>query len=75
MKTIEACCCVAQIGEVAGKVWSALSEEEPLSLARLVKAVGEPRDTVMQAIGWLAREGKVSIEDKGRNRVVSLLRE
>jgi len=64
--------CVAQIGEVAGLVWRVLSEQGPLSLAKLVKAVGQPRDLVMQAVGWLAREGKVNINDEGRNRIVSL---
>jgi hypothetical protein len=63
---------VDHIGETAGVVWRVLSEKGPLSMARLVKAVGEPRDTVMQALGWLAREGKVWIEDEGRSRIVSL---
>jgi hypothetical protein len=63
---------VLQIGEVAGIVWQALSDKGPLSLAQLVKAAGQPRDTVMQALGWLAREGKINIDDKGRNRIVSL---
>jgi hypothetical protein len=26
----------------------------------------------MQAVGWLAREDKLSIEDRGRQRVVAL---
>ena len=43
-----------------------------MSVTRLLKAVEEPRDTVMQALGWLARENKVSIEDEGRTRIVSL---
>ena len=64
--------CVVQIGETAGLVWKALSEKGPLSIAKLIKMVGEPRDLVMQAIGWLAREDKISIEDQGRSRVVSL---
>ncbi len=63
---------VTNIGETAGLAWKVLSEKGPLSMARLVKAVGEPRDTVMQAIGWLAREDKVWIEEEGRSRVVSL---
>ncbi len=63
---------VAQIGETAGVVWSVLSENGPLSMAKLVKAVGVPRDVVMQALGWLAREGKIRIEEDGRTRVVSL---
>jgi DNA-binding GntR family transcriptional regulator len=43
-----------------------------MSIAKLVKAAGQPRDTVMQALGWLAREGKITIEEDGRARVVAL---
>jgi hypothetical protein len=64
---------VAYIGETAGVVWKVLSEKGPMNLAKLVKAVGEPRDNVMQALGWLARENKLSIEDEGRVRMVSLV--
>lgn len=64
---------VAHIGETAGAVWAALSAHGAMSMARLVKAVGEPRDTVMQAVGWLAREGKIFIEDQGRSRVIGLI--
>jgi DNA-binding GntR family transcriptional regulator len=63
---------VAHIGETAGVVWSVLSENGPLSMAKLVKTVGVPRDVVMQALGWLAREDKIQIEEDGRTRVVSL---
>lgn len=64
--------CVVQIGETAGLVWKALSEKGPVSIAKLIKMVGEPRDLVMQALGWLAREDKILIEDRGRSQVVSL---
>lgn len=63
---------VTHIGETAGAVWQALSSQGKMSLAKLVKTVGEPRDTVMQALGWLAREDKIWIEDEGRSRMVSL---
>jgi hypothetical protein len=64
--------CVQEIGEAAGEVWHTLSEDGPMTMAKLVKAVGEPRDTVMQALGWLAREDKINIDEEGRSRVVSL---
>jgi len=63
---------VEQIGETAGDIWGALAEQGPLSMAKLVRAVGQPRDVVMQGLGWLAREGKVVIEEEGRSRIVSL---
>jgi winged helix-turn-helix protein DUF2582 len=61
-----------QIGEMAGAVWHALNENGSLSLAKLVDRVGGNRDVVMQAIGWLAREGKIDIAETKRGRVVSL---
>jgi hypothetical protein len=68
----EPCVGIAQIGETAGLVWKELAEGGPMSMAKLVKAVGEPRDAVMQAIGWLAREDKLVIDDEGRSRVIAL---
>jgi hypothetical protein len=63
---------VTHIGDVAGMVWRALSDEGPMTTTKLVKAVREPRDSVMQAIGWLAREGKVVINEDRRGHLVSL---
>ena len=61
-----------QIGKNAGTVWRALDENGRLSYAKLVKLTGLPRDTVMQAVGWLAREDKLEIEETNRGRFVSL---
>lgn len=60
-----------QVGETAGIVWQILNDHGPMSITKLVKTVDLPRDTVMQAIGWLAREGKLNIEGD-RTRTVSL---
>jgi uncharacterized membrane protein len=43
-----------------------------MTLAQLAKDVEAPRDTVMQAVGWLAREGKIEIEESGRKRTITL---
>lgn len=64
--------CMTQIGETAGQVWHALDENGPLTLTKLIKLVGAPRDLTLQAIGWLAREGKIDIEDNGRTRRITL---
>jgi len=64
--------CVEQIGQTAGLVWHALNESGPQSLAKLVKAVDAPRDAVLQAVGWLAREDKIWIEESKRSRIISL---
>ena len=72
MTTTSPASLVASIGDMAGIVWSTLSEQGPMTMAQLVKAVGEPRDSVMQALGWLAREDKINIVEENRTRVVSL---
>lgn len=64
---------VELIGHAAGRVWHKLHEEGPTSITKLSKAFDDiPRDTVMQAIGWLAREDKVQVEELKRGRVISL---
>ena len=72
MATAAPSCSVSHIGDTAGTVWNELSKSGPLSMAQLVKAVGEPRDCVMLALGWLAREGKISIDEESRRKTVSL---
>jgi len=65
--------CVGQIGETAGLVWQVLHSQGATPLPKLVKAVEAPRDQVMQAIGWLAREHKIAIEEEKRTKLVSLV--
>ena len=72
MATTSPTTCLEQIGDTAGLVWATLSQNGPLSLAQVVKNVGRPRDLVMQAVGWFAREEKISIDDEGRKRIISL---
>jgi hypothetical protein len=63
---------VGAIGETAGLIWKALVEKGPLTLAKLIKAVGQPRDNVLYSVGWLAREDKIDIRDQRRSRIISL---
>jgi len=65
--------CVESIGQTAGEIWHLLSNNGTSTVAKLVKEVDQSRDLVMQAIGWLAREEKIQIVEKGRSRIVSLL--
>lgn len=73
MATVEASSYVEKIGETAGEVWHALDSKGPIKLTQLVKEIDAPRDQVMQAIGWLAREEKLTIDEQSRSKVVSLL--
>lgn len=67
--------CIDHIGEVAGHVWRELAKVETTSISKLVQSVDAPRDIVMQAIGWLARENKIEIIEKSRGRSISLTHE
>ena len=60
--------CIEQIGETAGQIWNVLAQEGPQPIAKLVKQVDAPKDVVMQGIGWLAREGKIAIDEESRSR-------
>lgn len=63
---------VARIGDTAGMVWQYLDLHGPMSVTGLAQEFDAPRDLVMQAIGWLAREEKVEISESGRTKTIAL---
>lgn len=65
-------CCVSQIGQVAGEIWHLLDQKGSITLAKLVKEIDAPRDQVMQAVGWLAREDKINIDGDSKSKTISL---
>lgn len=56
---------VVLIGFAAGKLWQALLKG-PLSLSELSERVGEPETVLLMAAGWLAREDKLGINQRGQ---------
>ena len=72
MATVSPVWCVTQVGETAGVIWRLLDACGPMSISRLVKETDAPRDLVMQALGWLAREEKIDFEGESRTRLVTL---
>ncbi|MBO6058221.1 MAG: winged helix-turn-helix domain-containing protein [Bacteroidales bacterium] len=62
------------IGTNAGLVWSALNEKNGQTVKELKKTTKIKTDKVLfSAIGWLAREGKVVLEDTEDDVKVTLL--
>jgi hypothetical protein len=59
------------IGDTAGKIWHALAAQ-PLTLAALKKSIDAPDEVVLAALGWLAREGKLTFDSGGRSVNVRL---
>ncbi len=63
------------VGSAAGKIWSFLSHNGQASASKLVENTGLDRNDVQRAIGWLAREGKLKVERKGKNELFRLAAE
>ncbi|MDE6331433.1 MAG: winged helix-turn-helix domain-containing protein [Muribaculaceae bacterium] len=68
---------VETIGVNAGTVWNALDEAEALGLKQLKKITKLKDKEVFAALGWLAREGKVTIDvdpEDAKELIVSLVK-
>ncbi len=61
-----------RIGATAGKVWQALREQEEADIRQLPRIVSEKPVVVNQALGWLAREGKLEYREQGDRLWVAL---
>jgi hypothetical protein len=53
-----------KFGENAGKIWSPLNEEGCLKKKKLLKITQLNDDDFFTGVGWLAKENKISKEDK-----------
>jgi len=60
------------IGDYAGKVWKFLNDNGPSSITKVATETGLSKNDIHRAIGWLAREEKISIEQKGRTETLAL---
>jgi hypothetical protein len=61
-----------EIGHVAGDVWGLLNQDDGQTLAAIKKSINAPADLTLAAIGWLAREGKLTFSQSGRSVTISL---
>ena len=64
-----------KIGETAGKVWQFLKTNGSAPVNKIQKGIGENAVLTNQAIGWLAREGKLAINRAQKNNPTYALRE
>lgn len=62
-----------EIGNVAGEIWKFLNENGPASVNKITTETGIGRNEIHRALGWLAREEKVSFEMNGRTETISLV--
>ena len=60
------------IGNVAGQLWQYLDKEGSPSIAKIAKEADIEMKQLQRAIGWLAKEDKITIELKGRTELIAL---
>lgn len=64
---------ITWIGLCAGEVWRYLDKHDAQSsLKSILSEIDAPKETVLMAVGWLAREGYVLIEGALPNFAVRL---
>lgn len=59
-------------GKNAGAVWRFLNSNGPSNIEGIVRATKLRREHVFGALGWLGREDKIMMEEKGRAIIFSL---
>ncbi|MDE1919939.1 MAG: winged helix-turn-helix domain-containing protein [Candidatus Omnitrophica bacterium] len=62
-----------KIIETAGKTWRFLGQNGQTNVGQLAKSLKEKDEVVLQALGWLAREDKITYMVKNRRTFVSLV--
>ncbi len=52
---------ITEIGIAAGDIWQYLDKNGKASLDQLTRDIGKPRDLILMSLGWLAREGHITL--------------
>jgi len=60
------------VGVTAGEIWLLLGEKGETSIPQIIQLLKEDSALVYQALGWLAREGKIRSVMKGKTEFISL---
>jgi hypothetical protein len=56
---------ITEIGIVAGEVWQYLEKYKETTLSNIARAINRDKDLLLLSLGWLGREGHVSIKKEG----------
>ena len=65
---------IMEIGIVAGEIWHYLDETRHATVDDLTKKLKRPRELVLMSLGWLAREGHVTLGTPESGYVATLNR-
>jgi hypothetical protein len=60
------------VGLTAGSIWNYLAENGATSVAKLIKDLSEEEKIIQRSIGWLAQEGKITLDVVNRIETIAL---
>ena len=61
-----------RVGLTAGQIWHYLAENGATSVAKLVRELPEEEKIIQRSIGWLAQEGKITLDVIDRIETLAL---
>ena len=61
-----------RVGLTAGNIWYYLNENGASSVAKLVRELPEEEKIIQRSIGWLAQEGKITLDTVDRVETIAL---
>ncbi len=63
---------IIEIGIIAGEIWHYLDKNGSSNLSKMVEKLGRPKEYILMSIGWLAREGHISLKEESKDFMISL---
>ena len=60
------------VGLTSGSIWHYLAENGATSVAKLLKELTEEEKIIQRSIGWLAQEGKITLDAVDRIETLAL---
>ena len=61
-----------RVGSTAGNIWHYLTENGATSVAKMLRELSEEEKIIQRSIGWLAQEGKITLDTSGRVETIAL---
>ena len=63
---------ITQIGIAAGDIWHYLDKHKEVKFSELSSSIDKKKDLLLMSLGWLAREGHVSLREIEGDFFISL---
>ena len=61
-----------RVGLTAGNIWHYLAENGATPVAKLIRELPEEEKIIQRSIGWLAQEGKITLDTVDRVETIAL---